>query len=66
MTALYDGKLYPVKGGVEPCCGNMHLMILSGLVYQSATHKLMMAVQANPKKGREFSHCPFCGAEAGI
>lgn len=66
MTALYDGKLYPTKGGVEPCCGSMHLMVINGLVYQSSSHKLMMAIQMNPKKGREFSNCPFCGAEVGI
>ncbi len=66
MTVIYDGKLVADKNRIDPCCANMHLMILNGLAYMSASHRPTMAIQMNPKKGREFSNCPFCGAKVGI
>lgn len=64
MSVTYDGKFRVSKAGIEPCCAPMHLMQINGMVYKSPNNLPMIAIQMNPKKGRQFTHCPFCGAEA--
>ena len=68
MTVIYDGKLVVDKNRIDPCCAGMHMMVLNGLVYLSASSSKMptMAIKMNPKKGMVFRNCPFCGAKVGI
>ncbi|WII06998.1 hypothetical protein PED39_05270 [Methanomassiliicoccales archaeon LGM-RCC1] len=68
MSVSYDRRLRygTVSKVLEPCCREMDMCLLNGVIYMSAqkgkVHGLMMKIQDKPKKGYMFFMCPFCGA----
>lgn len=68
MTYSYDHKLVfnTTSKVIEPCCREMDLSIINGVIYGSAVKGkvagLILKTQDKPKKGFMFFTCPFCNA----
>ena len=63
MTCTYDGRLVVTKGGIQPCCADLHDAIYAGVVYKGTSSKApAVAIRLGDKRGRAIRFCPFCGA----
>lgn len=72
MTCTYDGRLLTGPMGIEPCCADLHALVVTGQIYLGkVTSKggptlMVPKLRTGDKAGRTISCCPCCGATAEV
>ena len=68
MTCRYDGKLVVTTRGVEPCCADMHRLVIGGVVYlgkvsaKGSPTVCVPKIRLTDRVGITIGRCPICGA----